>query len=193
MEKIFNSPLGQYRVLEGSSLLFSAPHEMAQIREGVAKVAEAGTANLAFRMADELGASAIATFGEQMGDPNWDIDHPYRLEALQIAQNGILIDLHMMSPRGLDICLGLGSGNNLNRPLWTPIMAELLDSGFSLSVNWPFASKGRTITAASLRAGLVAIQIEISYDLFDSEEKLENLTRAIIKGAQIAYRDLRLI
>jgi hypothetical protein len=83
-----------------------SPHEEAQLREGQVKPAEGGTGALALRAASLCGGSALATYGPQAGDPNWDDPHPLATHALSLAQDGVLVDIHQMRPRGFDLCLG---------------------------------------------------------------------------------------
>ena len=116
------SDVGPWEVVCGTGLVFSAPHEVMQIRDDVEKKSERGTAELAFALARVTGGSALATTGSQLGDPNWDFEHPYVARAEQLASDSPLIDLHMMRPRGVEICLGLGPVPTSARELWEPFV-----------------------------------------------------------------------
>lgn len=161
------SPKGPWELIRGDGLLFSAPHEAAQLRDGVDKIAERGTAALAFALACATGGSALATTDRQLGDPNWDVGHPYIARARTLAGEWPTIDLHMMRPRGLEICIGLGPEPKLSDDLWRSFMEEAVMSGLRVSVNWPFAANSRTVTGQLQREGRRAIQLELSWECYD--------------------------
>jgi hypothetical protein len=158
---------GPCEYVKGVGLLFSAPHEVAQLRDGEEKVAERGTGDLAFALAGITGASALATVGLQSGDPNWDLNHPYVNTARGLAGTAPIIDLHMMRPRGPDICIGLGPEPALSEGLWRPLLEEAVESGLRASVNWPFGANARTVTGQLQRLGHAAVQVELSWECFD--------------------------
>ena len=147
--------------------MFSAPHEMPGFRDGEAKIGETGTAALAATLASHTGGSAIWTHGTQSGDPNWDDPHPYAEHLLDLAADGICVDLHMMRPRGFEVCIGLGIDHRLIRAVWEPLLDELLDADVRISLNWPFGARGRTLTARAQAGGIAAIQVEMIPDVFD--------------------------
>ncbi|MBV9032406.1 MAG: hypothetical protein JO364_19315 [Pseudonocardiales bacterium] len=161
------SPKGQWELVRGDGPLFSAPHEAAQLRDGVDKIAERGTADLAFALARATGGSALATVDRQLGDPNWDVGHPYVARARALSGEWPTIDLHMMRPRGPEICIGLGPEPKMSDGLWRPIMEEAVMSGLRASVNWPFAAGPRTVTGQLQREGRRAIQLELSCECYD--------------------------
>lgn len=78
-------PKGPWELIREDGILFSAPHEATQLRDGVEKVAERGTADLAFALARATGGTALATADRQLGDPNWDVGHPYIARAKTLA------------------------------------------------------------------------------------------------------------
>ncbi|MGH3984488.1 MAG: hypothetical protein ACRDST_17830 [Pseudonocardiaceae bacterium] len=162
------SPKGPWELIQGEGILFSAPHEAAQLRAGVEKIAEQGTADLAFALARATGGSALATVGRQLGDPNWEVGHPYVTRARKLAGECPTIDLHMMRPRGLEICIGLGPEPKMSDDLWRPFIEEAVMSGLRVSVNWPFgANSPRTVTGQLQRDGRRAIQLELSWECYD--------------------------
>ena len=161
------SPKGPWELIRGDGLLFSAPHEAAQLRDGIEKIAERGTADLAFALARATGGSALATADRQLGDPNWDIGHPYIARAGTLAGEWPTIDLHIMRPRGLEICIGLGPKPKMSDDLWRPFVEEAVASGLRVSVNWPFAANARTVTGQLQRGGRRAIQLELSWECYD--------------------------
>lgn len=161
------SPKGPWELIRGEGLLFSAPHEAAQVRDGIEKIAERGTADLAFALARATGGSALATVDRQLGDPNWDVDHPYIARAKILSGECPTVDLHMMRPRGLEICIGLGPEPKMSDDLWRPFMEEAVVSGLRVSVNWPFGANRRTVTGQMQRDGRRAIQLELSWECYD--------------------------
>jgi hypothetical protein len=164
---VTSTPVGAYRTTAGTALVFSAPHEMAHLRDGSTKQPESGTGQLALQLAAATGGSAIVTCGTQHGDPNNDLDHPYRHAAADLADGGTLIDLHMMAPRGPHICLGLGPDPQMGRPVWEVLLDELVDADLRVALNWPFGAKGSTVTSHLQARGVPATQVEIAYDCFD--------------------------
>jgi hypothetical protein len=160
-ETIF-SERGSFEVSRGSNLVFSAPHAAAHTRNNTTKLPEPGTAQVAVGLASVCGGSALLTTGHQLGDPNWDSGHPYRLTALELSTNGALIDLHGMQEDRADVCIGTGPDHEQSRALWTPLLDELLAADVRVAFNHPFAGRNRTLTAAAQHAHTPALQIEIS-------------------------------
>src|SRR5215469_11540032 len=72
---------GPWDVVTGTGILFSAPHEVTHIRDGVEKKAERGTGALAFALARYTNGAGLATVLHQTGDPNWDMKNPYVMRA----------------------------------------------------------------------------------------------------------------
>ncbi|MGH7867940.1 MAG: hypothetical protein ACREP9_10020 [Candidatus Dormibacteraceae bacterium] len=161
------SSKGPWELVRGEGVLFSAPHEAAHLRDGVQKISERGTADLAFALANATGGSALATADHQLGDPNWDFGHPYVERARTLARERPTIDLHMMRPRGLEICIGLGPEPKMSDDLWRPFIEEAVVSGLRVSVNWPFGANPRTVTGQLQRGGQRAIQLELSWECYD--------------------------
>ena len=138
------------------------------MRDGEPKQAESGTGLLAAVLAGRTGGSAFVTSGEQHGDPNWDEDHPFTLAAVNRADGGCLVDLHMMRPRGFEVCVGLGPNYEMARPLWVPLLDELLAADVRVSLNWPFGARGATvIAAAAQRSRVPAVQVEMAFEVFE--------------------------
>ena len=182
--EIITSVHGDFAIVRGSNLVFSAPHEMPQLRDGEEKIGEAGTAALAATLATHTGGSAVWTHGNQAGDPNWDDPHPYASHLLGLAAEGICIDLHMMRPRGFEVCIGLGLDHRRTRTVWEPLLDELLDADVRVSLNWPFGARGRTLTARAQAAGIAAIQVEMIPDVFDpSRDEHACVVSALLRAA----------
>ena len=170
VKELVESESGPYEIHRGGRLVFTAPHEVDQIRKGEVKVAERGTGNFAMALAAITGSSALVTTGTQAGDPNWDHAHPFRVQAIEMGRGGGIIDLHMMRSRGFEVCLGLGPRYESARGLWEPLLEELLAADVRVSLNSPFGGRGRTITGSAQEAGVPAIQIEMSFEVFNPEE-----------------------
>lgn len=128
---------------------------------------EFGSEELAFALARNVNGSAVSTTDGLDGDPNWDVGHPYIDVVYGLANGAPVIDLHKMIPRGVDICVGLGSNLGTSERLWRPIVKEAVSAGLRVAVNWPFAAGPVTVTGQLQNRGLDAIQIELSFDCYD--------------------------
>ncbi len=158
---------GPWEIIHGKGIVFSAPHQMEQIRDDKPKRAEKGTGELAFGLAHHVGGAALRTVDLQSGDPNWDIGSPYVRRVHELSEGRPIIDLHMMRPRGVEICVGLGPVAALADGLWQPLVEEAVKAGLRISVNWPFGANPRTITGQSQQAGIPAVQVELTWECFD--------------------------
>lgn len=161
-----HTPLGSFAQLLGGNLVFSASHEAEHRRNGEHKRAEPGTAKLAAMLAARSSGSALWTYGTQKGDPNWDLRHPYADRLVETAKGGGVIDLHVMRDRGVMVCLGLGPSHQMSKPLWEPLLEQLLDADVRVAINWPFGSRGRTLTARTQKQGIMSIQVEMIPEVF---------------------------
>lgn len=186
-----DTPVGPFDMSVGSSLVFTAPHEREQVRDGKVTQAETGTGPLAFTLARITGGTALATAGVQSGDPNWDEPHPFVQQALEAASGGLLIDVHMMRPRGFDACLGLGPDRLITRTLWLAVLDGLLEAGLTVCIDWPFASRGRTITRRAVQAGVMAVQVELAFPLLHDDTATERIASALAEAASKAHSQLR--
>jgi hypothetical protein len=158
---------GPWEIIHGKGIVFSAPHQMEQIRDGQPKRAETGTGEMAFGLARHVGGAALRTVERQSGDPNWDIGSPYVRRALELSGGSPIIDVHMMRPRGVEMCVGLGPVAALADGLWQPLLDEAVRAGLRVSVNWPFGANPRTITGQSQQTGIPAVQVELTWECFD--------------------------
>jgi hypothetical protein len=112
--------------------------------------------------------SAICTAEGLIGDPNWDIGHPYLDAVCELSGGAPVIDLHKMKPRGVDICVGLGPRPATIGHLWLPIVKEAVAVGLRVAINWPFAAGPVTVTGQLQERGLEAVQVEFSFDSYDT-------------------------
>lgn len=174
---------GTWRELRGSSpLLFSAPHEAEQIRDGQPKISEPGTADLAFSLAHEINASAIATVSLK-GDPNWDPNHPYVEVAASLLKTGVAIDFHMMRDRGFDACIGQGVHKELVEGIWQKLEAELLQQNIETNIGWPFGAGRKTVTSNLQLYGIKALQLELTPVYY----KVGSIENQKVREALIAF------
>lgn len=161
---------GPLLVSDGTApLLLTAPHEVPHWRNGAEKFGEGGTAALARTLAAATGAAALTTHETQTGDPNDDEVHRFRDLAVELGAGRVGLDLHMMQPRGFEVCLGLGPDVALARPVFDVVCTELLAADVRFAVNWPFGARGRTVTALLQHNGVPAVQVEVAYDCFESD------------------------
>jgi len=184
-----DGPAGPWHIADGAGIAFSAPHEATHIRDGATKRAERGTASLVFGVARLLGGGAMATMDGQLGDPNWDPDSPYLRRLVRLAGSGPVIDVHIMRPRGVEACLGLGPMPRRGQGLWEPLIAEAVSAGLRVAVNWPYGANPRTVTAQLQRLGLSAVQIELSTECFDPAHPAMVRTWSAVARAARTIRD----
>lgn len=170
-----------YECLRSSRYVLSAPHAAAQVRDGQPKQAESDTRDLALRVAEQLGWSALFTAPPQSGDPNWDDASPYLERLVSLHDQVVVVDLHVMRPRGVDICLGLGDRPRQAGRLWPGLVDAAVEAGYPLAINWPFAAGPRTVTSQLQRRGLEAVQIELSYECL-SAERYEQTVAVLLTG-----------
>jgi hypothetical protein len=161
-------PTGPWDIVSGSGPLFSAPHAVTHIRDGAEKLGENGTGPLALALARLTAGSAIATAAVQQGDPNWDAGSPYLERAFILADGNPTVDIHIMRPRGVELCIGLGPLPRLADGLWQIFAEEAVAGGLRVSINWPFAANVRTVTSQLQRRGNQAVQLELSWECFEN-------------------------
>lgn len=109
-------------VLHGlSRVLLTAEHATIQIRREQTKEADMGTGVLAEVVAQDTNSTAIIAIGRQTGDPNYDVDHPFKTamrEVVELSENRAHLSLHMLNrgraskpedTQGYSILLGIGN------------------------------------------------------------------------------------
>ncbi len=167
--------------IQGLPLLFSAPHAVTHFRDGNEKQQEPATDAMAAGIAEAIGGSAIWATPGLNGDPNWDYDHPYKSRAMELAKDGIALDLHVMMNRGFDICLGLGEVKPIDRGLWSICAEEFLNEGYTVSLNYPFSAGPRTVTSHLQTHGVRAIQVEMTWDVCSDEGRGALTTEILLR------------
>ncbi len=190
--EVFQTSMGMVRKTSPAGpIVFSAPHEFEQMRDGQPKVAEQGTAEFAFGLAAVTGLAACSTAGPQQGDPNWDFGHPYLgVVSGLVPPAGAIIDLHMMRPRGFEVCLGLGPDHEKSRWVWEPLLNELLAADVRVALNWPFGARGRSVIAQASAFNLVGVQVEMSFEIFNRDDAAQwCVLSALVRAAEAWKRE----
>lgn len=166
--------LGPWGEVHGSALLLSAPHAVAHVRDGAAKQAERDTGALVRRLAARHGTSAMVALPQQLGDPNWDAAHPYVDRILHWPKPvDLVVDFHIMRPRGVDLCVGLGSHPDRAEGVWQLLADEAVRADLRVSINWPFSGAGRPLTSRLQHHGVRAVQVELSWECFEEGSDLK--------------------
>ncbi|HLX95714.1 MAG TPA: hypothetical protein VKU37_08210 [Verrucomicrobiae bacterium] len=153
-----------------AQLLFTAPHAVNHLREGVLKCADRWTGGLAEALTIALGSRALAPDGRVNGDPNWNVKAcPFKqkLHSL-LCPDTVVIDLHgMKNDYGIGINIGMGSSpDSCSKTLVERLVRSFEKLGQRPSINWPFGGFGRgTITSFVQSLGHSALQIEIAANL----------------------------
>ena len=184
-------PTGPWDVVSGSGPLFSAPHAVTHIRDGAEKLAEHGTGPLARALARYISGTGITTAGVQTGDPNWDPRSPYLERAYILADGNPTIDIHIMRPRGVELCIGLGPFPQLADGLWQIFAEEAVAGGLRVSLNWPFAANTRTVTSQLQARGNKAVQLELSWECFQKDRSARERAWSVMGRAarRLASKD----
>jgi N-formylglutamate amidohydrolase len=155
---------GELWVDVGSTpVLVTAGHSVAQLRDGARKKPDLRTGGLAEVVGQRTGASVLTALGSSRGDPNRDLDHPFKRALRELAPgHRYAIDLHgMTDSRGIDVCIG--SGPTPSDSLVDTCRATAQAAGLLVTVDVPFsATRRETITATAQRSGLEAVQLEIA-------------------------------
>lgn len=170
--------------LEGNTpVIFSAPHNVEQVRNGMFKYAEPGTGVLAHFLYETTGSSAIIKTSNNGDDANYDEDSPYKQFLTDhINENNytFLIDLHQMSPqREQDAIIGSGEGKNIQGyDTLADDMAELfINEGLTNIVVdeiFPALGSNRVTTTIHENTALPSLQIEMNTKYLDPSNNAFN-------------------
>lgn len=202
-EKMFISgQTGNYTLLEGKGgIMVSAPHSVAQTRNGVLKSAEPQTGVLAKLLHEKTGCPIIYKTGNCNDDANYDQISPYR-QALQDyckkAEIKLLLDLHQLSPlREEQIDLGTGKGKNLTSATLLHFIkrafqengVEKIEVDKLFSATYPY-----TVSAEIARVCQIqAVQIEINSRLVYGEGSENTFERIFFALKQIVEQGQSLL
>lgn len=170
-----------FAFLQGTTpIIFSAPHNVEQVRNGVFKYAEPGTGVLAHFLHETIGASAIIKTSNNGDDANYDDESPYKdflIDHIQTHDYAFLIDLHQMSPqREQDVILGSGKGQNTQGydTLADDVAGVLINEGLSnVVIDDIFPALGNTRVTSTIHenTGLPSLQMEMNTKYFDPAHK----------------------
>jgi hypothetical protein len=182
-------------ILGEMPVLVSAPHSVTHFRKGQPKHGEFMTGVIAKLLQERLNCYCITKTKNDLTDPNYDSDHPYKNAITKlVAEQGIslLIDLHIMaSERPAAIEIGTGNGRNVFNDYR---YEDVLKQNFELQgikpviVNEHFTGgfKNTVSSTISREAHIPCIQIEINWRLLNSLsnhhqifEVLDSLTSGI--------------
>lgn len=157
-------------------ILLSSSHSVTHYREGKSKYGEYMAGVLGTILSEKLNCSLITKVKNNLTDPNYDIEHPYKNECVNyIKENNIklFVDLHIMSDkREANIEIGTGFGRNV---FYNDTYKETLKSDFENNNLSPIivdelfsASNEFTVCATvSKLSGIPCIQLEINWRLLD--------------------------
>lgn len=167
--------------LDGNSgIVFSAPHNVEQYRDGTIKKAEPNTGPIVIEMNRKHGCPCIYRTAYGLSDPNYDRESEYRdflIKKIEGQKSTILLDLHQMdSSREMDICIGTGRGRNI---LGRHDIAEILKEAFvknnirNVTIDDPFPASYRfTVSSVVSRScSIPSVQIEMNAGLFTDDAK----------------------
>ena len=158
-------------------VLFTAPHAICQVRDGVEKEQDDFTGAQAFCLANLLDCYALAMGGRQTMDPMKPTptdpkgdDHPFKQKILECKADGVhfVFDLHGIGggtaeKLGCDIGIGLGSMPNVASGFLARAFKRIGEElEFRVKVGFKeFAALQRsTVTSFCTAKGLYAVQIE---------------------------------
>ena len=173
------------RIKKGDFLL-SAPHCVSQNRLGRLKYSEEGSAKVAICISEKTNSSLIIKTENLFDDANFDLVNPYRQKIFKIIKKHnikYLIDFHgMSSKRECDINLGTNFGQNIkaDEKLFNVFYNELINAGFSVSIDNPFAAPFPTISASVAKEfNIWALQVEINCSITDDLNSIVKLNKLI--------------
>jgi hypothetical protein len=192
---------GWFNVLPGTStVLLSAPHATAQMREGQLKFADAGTGALAVMLHKLVNTTVIYTTHCSPSDPNFydDNDYKRRLQALiKQAKPRFVFDLHASHwYRPYDIDFGTLNGLSMrsNETWFRRIADNFRQAGYrNFSQDYFAGAKNHTVTQFVWKMGVPCVQLEINetwLNLFD--QRGLRIAPPESEGSDIATDTLRI-
>lgn len=180
-------------------VMFSAPHAVAQVLDGVEKFAEPGTGAMALMLA-EGGFPVIIKTRNDENDANWDKQSAYREALIRYIQEekvAVLFDLHQLSPkREHDAIIGTAHGQNIfgRDDITQEIITQLELVGINkVAVDEVLtASKPTTVSAHVAReAQIPCFQIEFNSQFFlEQASQAGDIVDALKKVALYAVTEV---
>jgi hypothetical protein len=145
--------------------LFTAPHSVRSLRDGIEKQADMGTGGLAETLAELTASTALTVTGRQTGDANWDVEIGAFKRAVLERPGLVVIDVHgFRAELEEDLIVGLGpTPNALTCQLAEELIAAARKVGMVARTGKPFdATWPGTVTATVQVAGGTALQLEVA-------------------------------
>ena len=168
-----------FEIITGNnSIIFSAPHNVMQVRNLQIKPLDLGTGHLLLNIVNKTNShgiiktNCVCEIGVKDDDANFEENHPYKIALSNyIKQHNIkyLIDLHSMEKdRPEQIKLGINGGENIqhNETVLNTIKDIFYNNGFLVSIDMPFnAGEGTISNYIEKTNNIFALQIEINSKL----------------------------
>ena len=176
----FSTPTS-FDFLEGElPIIISAPHSTDHFREGRVKKGEYETGILSLSLQQKIDSYACYRTKIVKDDPNFDKDHPYKMELANIItqnQIPILIDIHIARvSRPFSIEIGTNFGNNLHihkevGSLSKEFLEQYIPGNIVIDTLFT-ASNPNTVSAyISKECAIDCLQIEINRRLINTPAK----------------------
>jgi len=159
-----------FSVIEGTStVLISAPHATAHIREGKSRFADAGTGALAVMLNKLARTTVIYTTRQSPSDPNFYDHNEYKTALSHLIDNRrprLVLDLHASHYyRPYDVDFGTMDGRSImGHTGWLRRLGEYLTAvGVrDFSQDYFPASKDQTVTKFVRGKGVPCVQMELN-------------------------------
>ena len=157
-------------------ILISASHSVSHFREGKEKFGEYMAGVLATVLGEKLNCSVITKVKNDLTDPNYDNEHPYKDECVNfIKENNIqlVFDLHIMSDKreaNIEIGTGLGRNVNFNNTYKDVLKLNLEKNNLSpVIVDELFSALNKSTVSAfvSRLSNVPCVQLEINWRLLN--------------------------
>ncbi len=171
----------------GETVLLTAPHNVAHIREGAIKPADICTGFIAEALHNLTGVP-IMILREESRDPNFYDDVQFKIDLGQYISDHprllLVIDIHGADrSRPFDVDIGDMYGKSLihDATISTQIEKIMIQHGIiNISHNFFSASHQQTVTKFVANHGVDAVQLEINREYrCEDEEKTEQLLSAM--------------
>lgn len=201
-EQFYNIPQENpsFKFFDGDieGIIFSCPHAVSQLREGIEKYADINTGPFGLAL-NSLGYKVLIKTKNCDDDANYDLKSDYKdyLSKLIKKYNiKYLIDLHGMSKKR-DVLFALGTcfSENADHSLeLTHQLIKIADKNNldaeKIRIDFPFASssKRQVATAINIRNKIETLQMEINSKLYEDDESVLNLIKTVDEFARLVNK-----
>ncbi|MFC4355235.1 hypothetical protein ACFO0S_09270 [Chryseomicrobium palamuruense] len=183
LEELGNQEIGHEFRKGKNKILLSAPHSVSQLREGQPKLGEFRTGVLVQLLGEKTDCHILYKTKNLDDDANYSRESGYREDLCKRIEEfdiRLVLDFHIASSeRIFDVEIGTGYGVNIlgRQDLLETITAHLAHVFDEVHVDELFAaSYEHTVSSTiSRQAGIPAIQMEINWDIMESDVKLIQL------------------